>query len=92
MKSGRLDIRIAPAREDFDGILHDCKSPKDIISGMDQAFRIQRHSKVSEAWKIVEAVSEDGKDVGSLWKVRQAYQVFGDSMAEWGGNNRQTSP
>lgn len=91
-KSGRLDIRIAPARADFDGILHDCKGPKDVIRRMDKAFQIKQPLNVSEAWKIVSVVSEHGRDVGSLWKVRQAYQVFTDEMAEWGSRNRQNSP
>ncbi|KAF6224567.1 hypothetical protein HO173_013007 [Letharia columbiana] len=76
MKKSRLDLRIAPARADFDGILYDCKGPKDIIGGMDKEFQMKRHSKASEAWKAVSVVTEDGRDLGSLWKVRQAYQVF----------------
>ena len=91
-KKGRLDLRIAPVRADFDGILHDCKSPKEIISGMDEAFQLERNSKISEAWKIVGVVAGDGEEIGSLWRVRQAYQVFTDEMAKWGARNRQGSP
>lgn len=92
LKPGRLDIRIVPAREDFDGILRDCKGAGDIVNGINKELQLERHSQVSEAWKLVTVVAEDGREIGSLWNVRQAYQVFTDSMAEWGSGNRQVSP
>ena len=59
---------------------------------MDKEYQLERNSKISEAWKIVNVVAGDGHEVGSLWKVRQAYQVFTDEMAEWGDRNRRNSP
>ena len=59
---------------------------------MDREFQLERNSKISEAWKIVEVVAGDGQELGSLWKVRQAYQVFTEEMAEWGTRNRRNSP
>lgn len=59
---------------------------------MDKEFRLNRPSKLAEAWELVNVVSEDGREIGSLWKVRQAYQVFTEKMAEWGTRNRQSSP
>lgn len=53
---------------------------------------MQQPLNISEAWKLVNVVSENGQEIGSLWKVRQAYQVFTDEMAGWGSRNRQNSP
>lgn len=75
----------------YAGILHDCKSPKDIIKGMDKVYQLERNSKTSDAWKTVKVVAGEGQEIGSLWKVRQAYQVFTEEMAEWGNRNRQSS-
>lgn len=91
-KSGRLDLRIAPTGRDSDGILYDCKGPKDILSGMDKEFGMKHHARASEAWKVVDVVSVDGREIGSLWKIRLAYQVFSEQMEEWGVRNRQNSP
>ncbi|CAD6574457.1 MAG: hypothetical protein ASARMPREDX12_006595 [Alectoria sarmentosa] len=91
-KKGRLDLRISPARGDFDGILQDCKGPEDVIRGMDREFRVERPSEIPEAWKAVVVVSGGGEEVGSLEVVRQAYKVFEEEMEEWGRRNRRFSP
>lgn len=32
---------------------------------------------------MVNVVAEDGNEVGSLWEVRQAYQIFEDRIKDW---------
>lgn len=91
-KNSRLNLRIAPARGDFDGILHDCKGPEGVIKGMDREFRVERPSEIPEAWKAVVVVSGGGEEVGSLEVVGLAYQVFEEEMEEWGRRNRRFSP
>ena len=41
-KKGQLDVRVGPPRQDFNGILHDCQGPRDIIRGMEKEFQTQQ--------------------------------------------------
>lgn len=89
LKKGRLDLRIASTGREPDSMLYDCKGPRDIISGMDTEFQMKHHARPLEAWKVVNVVSDDGQELGSLWEVRQAYQVFAEQMAEWGARSKR---
>lgn len=40
-----------------------------------------------EGWKDVEVVSSDGTEIGTLFEVRQAYQVWTDEKAKWAARN-----
>ena len=46
---------------------------------------------LSESWKMVGVLEGDGREVGSMWKVRQAFEVFTKAVTEWGERNNEMS-
>ena len=42
-----------------------------------------------EVWRAVRLVSSSGKEFGTLYEVRQAYQVWTDERARWVARNRR---
>lgn len=50
-----------------------------------------KSKKLSEPWKMIGVLERDGREVGSLWKVRQAYEVFTEAVREWGERNNEVS-
>ena len=44
--------------------------------------------ELSEASKMVGVFEAGGNEVGSLWKVMRAYEVFTQAMTEWGERNK----
>lgn len=42
---------------------------------------------VPEKWNAVRLTSSAGQDFGTLYEVRQAYQVWADQKAEWVARN-----
>ena len=42
---------------------------------------------VQGGWKDVELRSSTGQDIGTLYDVRQAYQVWADQKAKWVARN-----
>lgn len=89
----RLDIKVLTHQAGTDGILRDLKGPTDIINRMDGECQDPngRWKNLSEPWKMVGVVREDGSSVGNMWKVRQAYEVFTTAMTEWGERNNEMS-
>ena len=75
-------VRIAPAGEDSESILRGVQGPRVLISEMDKKYAKPYKHEVSE-WKAVRVVSSTGKDCGTLFEVRQAYQVWTDEKARW---------
>ena len=56
---------------------------------MDRQKTNSKSKKLSEPWKMIGVLEGDGRDVGSLWRVRQAYEVFTEAIKEWGEMNRE---
>ena len=77
----------------MDVILYDLKDATGIINGLvkESQNTDDRSEKLSEPWKIVGVYEEDGKEVGTLWKVRQAYEVFTQAITDWGERNNEMS-
>ena len=57
---------------------------------MDREFQntIGESEELSEPWKMIDVFEGDGREVGSLWRVRQAYEVFTKATTEWGEWNK----
>ncbi|KAL9069024.1 MAG: hypothetical protein Q9161_005782 [Pseudevernia consocians] len=85
--STNLCVRIAPAREDSDGILRSIQGPRDLIGGMNDEYTSRYDHAVQGGWKDVELRSSTGQDIGTLYDVRQAYQVWADQKAKWVARN-----
>ena len=56
---------------------------------MNKEFAARYDEAVSEGWKDVRVVSSTGEDFGTLFEVRQAYQVWTDEKAKWEARNRR---
>ena len=50
-----------------------------------------KSKELSEPSKMIVVFEEDGGEVGSLWRVRQAYEVFAKAVTEWGERNKGVS-
>ena len=48
-----------------------------------------KSKELSEPGKMVGVFKEDGTEVGSLWRVTQAYEVFTKAVTEWGERNKK---
>ena len=92
-QNSQLDLHVLTHQASIDGILHDCKGATDIVNGMDrESTRTNGKSKkLPEPWKTIGVLERDGREVGSLWKVRQAYEVFTEAVREWGERNNEVS-
>ena len=87
--SSNLSVRISPARADVDVIIHRVQGPRDLIRGMNKEYAARYDEPVSEGWKAVRLVSSTGEEYGTLFEVRQAYQVWTDEKAKWEARNRR---
>ena len=56
---------------------------------MNKKYAARYDHEVSEQWKAVRLVSSSGKEYGTLFEVRQAYQVWTDEKAKWAARNRR---
>ncbi|KAM0798774.1 hypothetical protein BDR22DRAFT_912186 [Usnea florida] len=89
----RLDLRVLTHQAGIDGILYNCKDATGIIDGMDREFQNTsgESEELSEPWKMIDVFEGDGREVGSLWRVRQAYEVFTKTVTEWGEWNKEAT-
>ena len=56
---------------------------------MNKEYAARYDQAVSGQWKAVRLVSSTGKESGTLFEVRQAYQVWTDEKAKWAARNRR---
>ena len=47
--------------------------------------------QLSEPWKMIDVFEGNGREIGSLWRVRQAYEVFTKAITEWGKWNKEAT-
>lgn len=91
-KAWLCDIQIATPRPDFDGILHACAGPNDLIKVMEWEYG-QQHGKASPiGWHGVRVRTSEGRDLGSLYAMRQAYRTWLEQQKLWAAYNNQPLP
>ena len=54
---------------------------------MDKEYAALYDQAVPKQWKTVRLMSSTGEDFGTLFEVRQAYQVWVDEKAKWAARN-----
>lgn len=50
---------------------------------MNKEYAARYGQAVPEQWKAVRLTSSTGQELGTLFEVRQAYQVWADEQAKW---------
>ena len=54
---------------------------------MNKEYAVQYDEAAPEKWNAVRLTSSSGQDFGTLFEVRQAYQVWADEKAKWAARN-----
>ena len=58
---------------------------------MNEKYAAQYDHAAREGWKEVRLTSSTGQDFGTLYNVRQAYQVWADQKKVWSDRNSQAA-
>ena len=68
--------------------VHGCAGPLDFINAMNGEFG-EQYGYVSGGWKAVTLINGEGRDMGTLWTVRQTYHIWVEEKDKWAFRNNQ---